>query len=94
MEVSPFAFEKEQNNRIELANSRITIFPNPATSQIHISGAEKGTRISIYDLSGRIILIKNIDTEILDVEMLESGMYLIEVQSKGITETQRLVVSK
>ena len=94
LEVAPFAFEEEQNSLIELANSRITIFPNPATSQIQISGAEKGTRISIYDLSGRLRLQESLDTEILNIDMIESGMYLIEVQSNGVRNTQRLVVSK
>ena len=94
LEVAPFAFEEEQNSLIELANSRITIFPNPATSQIQISGAEKGTRISIYDLSGRLRLQESLETEILNIDMLESGMYLIEVQSNGVRNTQRLVVSK
>ena len=94
MEITPFAFEEELNNRIELANGNLVIFPNPASTQLTVKGADASSIIRIYDLSGRLRLQESLNTEILNIEMLQSGIYVIEVQSNGIRDTQRLVVSK
>ena len=96
MEITPFAFEEEQNNTLGLGNSGISIFPNPASTTLQITGVNlsKNTLIRIYDLSGRLRLQESLSSEALNIEMLQSGMYVIEVQSNGIKETQRLVVSK
>jgi hypothetical protein len=96
MEVTPFTFEEEQNNRIDLVNSRISIFPNPASTNLHIKGTDASahTLLRIYDMSGRLRLQENLRTEILNIEMLPSGVYLIEALCNGFKETHRLVVSK
>jgi hypothetical protein len=79
-----------------LGNSGISIFPNPASTTLQITGVNlsKNTLIRIYDLSGRLRLQESLSSEALNIEMLQSGMYVIEVQSNGIKKTQRLVVSK
>ncbi len=96
MEVAPFIFEEEQNNRIKLVNSRITLFPNPASNYLHIKGSDASahTLLRIYDTSGRLRLQENLSSEILNIEMLTSGVYLIEALCNGLKETHRLVVSK
>lgn len=94
MEIAPFTFQGAQNNTLELVNSGISIFPNPAATHLTIRGADAATIIRIYDLGGRLRLQENYTTQTLNIEMLQSGMYLVEIKSNGIKKTQRLVVSK
>jgi hypothetical protein len=96
MEIAPFIFKEEQNNTLALGKSGISIFPNPASTTLQITGVNlsKNTLIRIYDLSGRLRLQESLSSEALNIEMLQSGMYVIEVQSNDIRDTQRLVVSK
>lgn len=66
----------------ELANSsrKIEIHPNPGTDFIHIEGLKPSESISIFDLSGKLILL---DTKSdLDIKDLPQGIYIIKVANK------------
>ena len=60
--------------------SNISIFPNPATNIVNILNpdAEPITSVSIYDISGKILLIVNsTNTESIDITSLATGNYYI-----------------
>ncbi|TAF78154.1 MAG: T9SS C-terminal target domain-containing protein [Bacteroidetes bacterium] len=65
----------------ESANSRkIEVHPNPGTDFIHIEGLKPNESISIFDLSGKLMLI---DTKSdLDIKDLHQGIYIIKVANK------------
>ncbi len=74
--------------------STLSVFPNPASSQIQISGYDQ--TISILDMSGRIIQSREFDTtssnnlpQIMDVSSLPNGMYLV----RSGEHTAKLTVS-
>jgi|GEM_PF-2878125 uncharacterized repeat protein (TIGR01451 family) len=73
------------------ATNSITLFPNPTTDQLFIK-TENITpeTIIIYDVNGRIILTQPFKPEI-DVTQLSSGVYFIEVQSRGEVARKRFV---
>ncbi|MBK7215038.1 MAG: T9SS type A sorting domain-containing protein [Bacteroidales bacterium] len=57
------------------------VYPNPATNFIKTK-APKGSRFSIYDLSGKLLaseILKD-ETESLDISSLSSGLYIAEIQ--------------
>ncbi len=71
------------------------VYPNPTTDQLNLrlTGAEHAT-ISIYNMQGA--LIKKVTTQshvsqILDVNNLERGMYLIKVQSGTSSQVKRFM---
>lgn len=64
------------------------VFPNPALDKLFIQGLSKPTKISVYNLLGRLVLSKITSGE-LDVDNLQSGIYIIK-----IVKEQREVVRK
>jgi|GEM_PF-1776238 len=60
----------------------LTIYPNPATNQITISGIEPGGTLRLYDLTGKLLVErKNIDNT-MDVRGIAPGSYVLEVRMK------------
>ena len=82
---------------------RMKVYPNPcSTGQVHISIDESGTRknkedwtISISGLTGQL-LYHSQGSELLDVSVLPSGIYIIEAQNKKMSEhlVTKLVIMK
>jgi hypothetical protein len=53
-------------------------------------------QISIYDVSGKQILIKNLDSSnfILDTSELTNGIYLLNINVEGKLHVKRLVIQR
>ncbi|RXR20916.1 T9SS type A sorting domain-containing protein [Flavobacterium amnicola] len=58
---------------------KITIYPNPTNGFINIPSEFGIHKIVIYDLSGKILVEKELYSEAVDVQNLTSGMYLIKL---------------
>ncbi|CAM3355035.1 M4 family metallopeptidase [Aequorivita lipolytica] len=70
-----------------LTTSEMTLYPNPAKHTLNISLVDAtGKDFAIYNLMGQVVG-KGLFTETLDVSSLQSGVYMIEVN----TETERLI---
>jgi hypothetical protein len=74
-------FEPDTESSIEILNTNINIYPNPAYKTINFD--IKGEKnIKIYNLNGDI-LIELINTKnSINIEKLASGKYFIEIESK------------
>lgn len=76
-------------NEIVNAENPISVYPNPATQMITISAQENLSNavISIYDLSGKLVLQKEIQSKNkktnLDISSLGNGMYMIQVNNNN-----------
>ena len=70
----------------------VQIYPVPATDVITISGAAS-SQMHIVDMSGRVVLIRNIlsDIEVLDISMLSPGIFFIQFNNGGIHSVARFV---
>ncbi len=70
-------------------------YPNPIEDKLIIHSEEKINRISIFDLTGKMIYQSNItSTENIHIDALswQSGIYLLEVMNEnGLIETRKLV---
>ncbi len=60
------------------SQSTITIYPNPTTDYITISGVKEGTLMRIIDYSGRVVWEKSYQGKI-DVSDFIPGMYCVQV---------------
>jgi endoglucanase len=64
-----------------ISSSDLKLFPNPVDHfvKVNVSGEAKNKQIMIYDLSGRVVLQKNIDAnaeeDIIDMSKLPTGLY-------------------
>jgi len=87
----------------EIGNAPIfTVYPNPASETVFIEleqGRLNGASLSIYDLQGRLIVTKSLNQIAfgqriqLNINDLNSGSYIVEIESQGRTSSQRLVVN-
>ena len=81
------------------AEPAITVFPNPASQQISISGLTYGHNldVQIIDLQGRIISAQNILADNLisiSVSTLTTGMYLVKITDLQINQATAKRFSK
>ena len=66
---------------IDSTNNNISIYPNPANKVLYVNGM-KVKDAKVYDVSGKLIPVKNTENEIT-VEGLQKGNYLLQIQDKG-----------
>jgi len=77
------------NGTVEIAEQQtpksfeFSIYPNPTTDYITISGVKEGTLIVIMDISGRIVLEGKYQSYI-DIHSFSSGIYCLSVD--GVTK--------
>ena len=67
---------------------QVRVYPNPASSTIHIDGLDNGATVNLYDITGRMVMHSTFTGE-LSVSQLTSGLYLL-----NITTTDGIVISK
>ena len=85
----------------ENENNYIQIYPNPTSGRItltrHGKGWEEAT-VLVSDLRGRTIFQKtslfstNSDSEVLDLQMLPKGLYLVKIHSNQHTSTSKMII--
>lgn len=70
----------------------MSIYPNPASSQVQISFTEMITEIQVTDLLGKIVCQKEVsgNETVLDVSSFPQGIYLV----RGSKDSQTVAVSK
>ncbi len=78
--------------------SSITVYPNPASTNIIISSSGNGVmNIRMLNSSGRIVPVYqsgNGSNQILDVSFLPSGVYFIQIVQGGMKETQSVIIKR
>jgi hypothetical protein len=72
------------------------IYPNPAQDYFNLSLTNtdlSNSKVDVYDLNGKLVLSKMSDSnQRVDVQQLNSGMYVVLVESGSKTFTQKLLV--
>ncbi len=68
--------------------STFSFYPNPVTDRISISTDSHDFTVTVFDMMGGKVLTKRMfNDNILDVSLLQSGFYLIQISSeKGIQQ--------
>ena len=84
-----------------IENIQFEIFPNPAREKIQVAGhvlQDYGGKVEIYDLNGRKLLQKQINTRTeeieIDISSLKSGVYFCRLISENKSATQKLIIQK
>lgn len=77
----------------DVETSKISLYPNPASSIINIKGLNTETKISIYDSNGR--QLKTIQTEEnaleIDISEFNVGLYFAEISTKNKIQTFKFI---
>ncbi len=74
------------------------VYPNPFTDNVFISvTSDNEMNITLYDVTGKLIFTKNVIPKSKQINLglinyqLKSGIYLLKVTNKRLTETVRLI---
>ena len=73
--------------------SKIALYPNPVSQTLNIEykSYDKIEQIRLFDTFGKLVIeIKELASKV-DVSNLPEGLYYLVVQSKGETQTLRIV---
>jgi 1,4-alpha-glucan branching enzyme len=74
----------------------LKVYPNPATTSFRIAGSTAGYSISLFDLSGRMLLSKKLlaAEEEINVKDFRTGIYLLRItDTNGMQQTSRIAIS-
>lgn len=78
----------------ELENRKIKVFPNPAHERFTLRHEYLGGDLRIYDVQGKQVYDRILNNTLIkiDVEDWPSGLYTIEVMSKGDKAVEKLII--
>jgi photosystem II stability/assembly factor-like uncharacterized protein len=68
-----------------------TLSPNPATTTLTISGLTQKATAEVYDLSGKLLLSKQLNNPQLDINSLAKGLYFIKLITKEGSAVRKFV---
>ena len=73
---------------------QLRIYPNPTNSElVTIQSPVSGDKnIKLFDINGRLVLNKNLNSDYLNIDSIESGMYFVQVTVEGKISTSKLIV--
>ncbi|MBB3185885.1 thiol protease/hemagglutinin PrtT [Microbacter margulisiae] len=72
--------------------SSFSIYPNPASNMLYINGLEDdNVFVTICDVSGKIVLSKNISGNSLDISALANGLYIMKISTTNRVETTKFI---
>ena len=70
-------------------DSFLSIYPNPATNQITISGIETGGTLRLFDLTGKLLLEQENKDNTLELVGIAAGSYVLEYECESRSEVFR-----
>lgn len=79
----------------DFALSQISLYPNPinnGTLNI-VSPTNELKEISVFDVSGRMVLKTKTENNSIDVSQLKSGIYLLNININGSKKTSKIIIN-
>jgi surface protein len=70
--------------------SSISIYPNPAKDKLFIQGLSNPSKVSIYNMLGKLVYSKTTSSE-LDLEGLQSGIYIVKIIDQQKETTHKFI---
>ena len=92
-----FAYSTIRTVRMGKDGNGITVFPNPSSTNLNISGLTGGESIKVFDLLGRVVYQqKAVGTDVqLPVTGLNEGLYNVQiVNKKGERTVHKILINK
>lgn len=93
--VNLFFKTKVNINNISNENTNLSLFPNPSSDFIHITGLKSGKAvIQIINNAGKIVKAVNFENEglkIINIQNLPSGIYYVQVEQNNEVKSLKFV---
>ena len=74
----------------QIGSTTLKIYPNPNKGQVQIKGAEVGSMISVYSITGAKIFTSRYDKSSLNLEHLCNGLYFVKINNT----TLKLIIKR
>jgi hypothetical protein len=77
------------------AGPQVSFYPNPVSDRLNFrfTGPQKDVHAAVMDSRGRMVFMKKLDTDYLDMTSLPDGLYFIRIWSdSGILLSDKLIV--
>ncbi len=72
--------------------TQVSVYPNPFSSQVFVSGITHETAIELYNITGALLRKENLNADgTLDFASISTGVYLLKLQSENEVSTIRIV---
>ncbi len=78
------------NETNEFSKNVIKVYPNPTKNILNVTSNDEIKSLELVDLNGRMI-IKNENLESINIENLNSGLYLMKISTQNGVSTQRII---
>ena len=76
----------------DLLEKNFSVFPNPVSRELNISGIHQPFEVNIYDVSGRKqIVLKKVANAKIDVSQLQNGVYFLEINTGTLSVIRKIV---
>jgi hypothetical protein len=69
----------------------ITIYPNPATNTLYINGLSGINTAEVYDISGKLLLSRQLNTNQIDISALAKGLYFVKLSAEEGSVVRKFV---
>ncbi len=76
----------------------ILVYPNPTNDLVNINGLSEGDKITMYDMSGKLVAQLNVSTgqkeQTISIGNLSPGIYLMEIKDRSGNAFARIPIKK
>lgn len=78
------------------ADTKISVYPNPAVNEIHFTGLKTGATVSLFNTEGKNILSQKLSNNTLQIPaIVKSGLYILSVKAiDGSATTLKVSIVK
>lgn len=90
-----FGISAQQNpSGLETAEAEFSLHPNPVRDGlVYVESKQTGPKhIRIYDLFGKVVLERRLNSRKLVLTSLVPGVYMVQLRQEGRTATKKLVI--
>jgi hypothetical protein len=87
IEVNPVGLSASPNA------SNVSLFPNPARQQLHISGIDKSKNVTytLFDCFGTQLLFYQGSNQVLDLSNISAGLYNLRISIDGVSFVKKFI---
>lgn len=75
----------------EWKKSKVSIYPNPTNGLFNVKSENEITELSIIDITGKTVFIQKKTSTTINIEHLDSGLYIIKVSTSEGVYSQKLI---
>jgi hypothetical protein len=87
---SPNAINSDGLTNSDKNHNIIKIYPNPVKENLYISGKSSNYSVEILSLLGQNLMKVN-NTNMVDLSLLNKGIYIIKIENKGVSSTFKFI---